>query len=438
MSGTAPTENVFRAVYSIADYVHFLEKSEKNGYKILSRVGVIALPFFELHGALLYCGSAAVRLPGLCIKLIISPMIGPDRTNTDSKFPLVLIYQDLPHATDVLIMIGKAAFCILGIAFSSAFGLIDPALNARIHRLAGFTLTPTPPAPPPKKEEKEDFSKLRGFDDVVGFDELKEETQNITDIIQNPEDAKSFEVSMPNGLLLDGPPGCGKTYFATKITEELSKKLNKKVAFHQISGGGLSSFVGQSAIIIKETFVKAKIDAIINNSISVLFIDELDKVVPRSSQMGGTGSGAENEFSRILSEFLLQLNNAGESHVLVIGATNEPKNINEAVIREGRFDRKFNIGLPDPQTRRKLLEHYIGKRKHDKNLNLQALASVLKDHSIAAIKTKVEQASKEAFKLFREAKKAGKSVEDIGITDEILMKSFGVKYELCPEEIDLM
>lgn len=416
--------NTYEIVYSIRSYVALLEKSCKNDWSILSRVGAIVLPIFELHAAIFCLASAFVRIPVCIVKIGLSLVVGfATNHSATAHTEFVKMYQFLPGPTDILILIGQAVFCTLGIVVSPFIGLYDPILNAKIHRLVGLSLQTLPKT---EEDNKADYSKLKGFDDIVGMNDLKEEINNIIDILQCPEEAKEFGIGLPNGLLFDGPPGCGKTFFAKKLSEEISKRLGKKVSFQTLSSGNtLHPYINKSAQNIQKVFQKAKLDSVINGSISVVFIDEINTVIPKIAK-NHSNTGYDTESEKIRGEFLQQLDGAGEAGVLVIGATNNLESMDVSMTRPGRFDRKVRIGLPEESTRYNLLKHFLKDLKCAPNLNLEELAKKIDKYSVSDIKEKVSSAAMKAFHMYMQKKKNKEDVNEVAITNEILMNCFNV------------
>jgi transitional endoplasmic reticulum ATPase len=186
--------------------------------------------------------------------------------------------------------------------------------------------------------------KGNGFADVAGMDELKKRlNEEVIDIIKNPEKYKRLRVKIPNGILLYGPPGCGKTYIAEKFAEEVGCNYMyvhcSDVASPYIHGGQEK---------IAALFDKAREDAP-----TVLFLDELDAMLADRSKHNNVSEYGE------VNEFLTQLNNCADNHVFVIGATNNPKGIDSAALRSGRLDIKVYVPAPDESERIALFKLYL-------------------------------------------------------------------------------
>ena len=221
-----------------------------------------------------------------------------------------------------------------------------------------------------------------GFADIAGMDDLKEKIRyDIIDVLNDAERAKELGITIPNGILLYGPPGCGKTFFAEKCAEEMQCHFMyvkcSDVASPYIHGGQEK---------IARLFEEAR-----EKSPTLLFLDEVDALLrTRAKQQNASESGEINEF-------LCQINNCGDAGVFVIAATNMPEEIDEAALRAGRLERKYYIGVPDMQTIEKLLEIQLRKRKTD-SINIKEVARHLQGRVAADVKLVVDVAARLAFR----------------------------------------
>lgn len=222
-----------------------------------------------------------------------------------------------------------------------------------------------------------------GFKDVAGMNELKEQLQSdVIDLLKNPEQAKALGIALPNGMLFFGPPGCGKTFFAEKFAEELGCNYQyvkcSDVASPYIHGG------------------QEKIAAIFNqareNAPTILFLDEVDAMIADRSKHNNISESGE------VNEFLAQINNCGESGVIVIGATNKPKDLDEAALRAGRLELKYYIPQPDLETRKAMFEINLRNRKVDFGIDHVKLAQLTENYVSADIKLIVDQAARLVFR----------------------------------------
>ena len=232
------------------------------------------------------------------------------------------------------------------------------------------------------KEQHRNIRRGNGFADIAGMDDLKEKIRyDIIDVLNDAERAKELGITIPNGILLYGPPGCGKTFFAEKCAEEMQCHFMyvkcSDVASPYIHGGQEK---------IARLFEEAR-----EKSPTLLFLDEVDALLrTRTKQQNASESGEINEF-------LCQINNCGETGVFVIAATNMPEEIDEAALRAGRLERKYFIGVPDMQTIEKLLEIQLRKRKTD-SINIKEVAKHLQGRVAADVKLLVDVAARLAFR----------------------------------------
>lgn len=222
----------------------------------------------------------------------------------------------------------------------------------------------------------------KGFADVAGMDVLKEKIRyDIIDVLKESERAKELGITIPNGILLYGPPGCGKTFFAEKCAEEMQCHFMyvkcSDVASPYIHGGQEK---------IARLFDEAKTKAP-----ALIFLDEVDALLrKRTKQQSASESGEINEF-------LCQINNCGESGVFVIAATNMPEEIDEAALRAGRLEQKYYIGVPDTQTIEKLLQLQLSCRKCEE-VDVHGIARLLQGRVAADVKMVVDVAARMAFR----------------------------------------
>lgn len=200
------------------------------------------------------------------------------------------------------------------------------------------------------------------FDDVAGVEEAKSELQEVVEFLRNPKKFQSLGAKIPKGVLLLGPPGCGKTLLARAIAGEAG------VPFFHISGSDfVEMFVGVGASRVRDLFDTAKA-----NKPSLIFIDEIDAV---GRQRGAGLGGGHDEREQTLNQLLVEMDgfdpNAG---VILIAATNRPDVLDPALLRPGRFDRRVVVDNPDVNGRHRILEvHTKGKPLSD-DVELNTLA----------------------------------------------------------------
>ncbi|MFH1461482.1 MAG: AAA family ATPase [bacterium] len=193
------------------------------------------------------------------------------------------------------------------------------------------------------KSEKDKIT----FDEIIGIDDAKEEVKMVVDFLQNPEKYKRLGAKIPKGILLEGPPGNGKTLLARAIANETNSSF-----FYESGSAFVEMYVGVGAKRLREIFDKAR-----KNKPALIFIDEVDAI--GASQRG---IGGNEEYRQTLNEFLCQMDgfNKDES-VIVIGATNNAFALDKALTRPGRFTKIINIPTPDQKARGDILKFYINK-----------------------------------------------------------------------------
>ena len=187
-----------------------------------------------------------------------------------------------------------------------------------------------------------------GFADIAGMDELKEMLRKrVILILKDKELAEKYRLMPPNGMLLYGPPGCGKSFFAEKFAEETGFN------FILVKASDLGSiYIHGSQGKIADLFKKAE-----ENAPTVLCFDEFDAFVPnRSSDNSGGNQAGE------VNEFLTQLNNCSKRGIFVIATSNRPDKVDPAVLRTGRIDKQVYVPMPDETARRLMFELYLKDR----------------------------------------------------------------------------
>ena len=195
--------------------------------------------------------------------------------------------------------------------------------------------------------------KGEGFAAVAGMEELKQlMREEVIEPLHNPEEYHRYGVTIPNGMLLYGPPGCGKTFFAKHFAEEVGFN------FMFITPATLKSrYVNATQENIAKMFKEAE-----EKAPTVIFIDEMNELVPNRD------SGDVHEMSKsAVNEMLAQMDRTGEKGVFIIGATNYPNMIDPAILRAGRLDKKYYIGVPDAEARAALFKLYLEKRPYGRN-----------------------------------------------------------------------
>lgn len=226
--------------------------------------------------------------------------------------------------------------------------------------------------------------KGEGFAAIAGMEELKQQMrEEVIEPLHNPEEYHRYGVTIPNGMLLYGPPGCGKTFFAKHFAEEVGFN------FMCITPATLKSrYVNATQENIAKMFQEAE-----ENAPTVIFIDEMNELVPNRDD------GNVHEMSRsAVNEMLAQMDRTGEKGVFIIGATNYPNMIDPAILRAGRLDRKYYIGVPDTEARMALFKLYLKARPYDFGLDYHQLADMTQGYVSADIQLIVNDASRNALR----------------------------------------
>ncbi len=212
------------------------------------------------------------------------------------------------------------------------------------------------------------------FDDVAGLDRVKEDIRlKMVYPFEHPELAKKFGVRLGGGVLMWGPPGTGKTMLAKATAGEIDATF-----FTVTPAELLSKWVGEAEQNVKKLFDAAK-----QEKRSIIFIDEIESLVPARQDEGSS------VMQRVVPQILQGMegfDKKGDQAVLFMGATNVPWQLDPAVMRPGRFDEKVYIPLPDLAARRKMLEIHLGKRPVDPGVDFDLLARKLEGYSGADIK----------------------------------------------------
>ena len=201
------------------------------------------------------------------------------------------------------------------------------------------------------------------FDDVAGVDEAKEELEELVEFLKNPKKFQRLGGRIPRGVLLVGPPGCGKTLLAKAIAGQAD------VPFFSISGSDfVEMFVGVGASRVRDLFKQAK-----DNSPCIIFLDEIDAVGRRRG--GGFSTGGHDEREQTLNAILVEMDGfEANDQVIVIAATNRADVLDPALTRPGRFDRQVVVPLPDLLGRKQILQVHAAIVKMGPDLDLERLA----------------------------------------------------------------
>ena len=265
---------------------------------------------------------------------------------------------------------------VLGVGFGEQMGIrgIPAAAMAAILKAINEEL----------KKPTQSGVNLTGLSAVAGMFELKKLLrEEIVEVFRNREKYLRYGLSLPNGVLLFGPPGCGKTYIARQLAAEL------KYNFVEVAPSDIGSmYVHGTTLNIRDTFEKAA-----EKAPSIVFIDEFEAMVPDRSEL----SGIQQHKAEEVNEFLAQMNSCSERGILLIAATNAPWNIDPAVQRSGRLDKKVYVGSPDYEARKEILLLHLRGRFATSDITVDDVAQNLSGYSCSDLKLLVDEAAKMAL-----------------------------------------
>jgi cell division protease FtsH len=247
----------------------------------------------------------------------------------------------------------------------------------------------------PKIHSEKDSEKVT-FNDVAGVDEAKEELQEVIEFLKDPKKFQRLGGKIPKGVLLVGPPGCGKTLIAKAVASEAG------VPFYSISGSDfVEMFVGVGASRVRDLFEQGRRAAKTSGKGAIIFIDEIDAV--GRLRFAGIGGG-HDEREQTLNALLVEMDGFdAQQGLILIAATNRPDTLDPAILRPGRFDRHIIVNLPDIKGREEILKVHTRKIKLAPSVDLRSIASQTPGFSGADIANLCNEAALFAARYNKEA-----------------------------------
>ena len=235
-------------------------------------------------------------------------------------------------------------------------------------------------------DEKPDVT----YADIGGLDTQITEVKETVELpIKKPELFKEIGIDPPKGILLYGPPGTGKTLLAKAVANKTNATFIKIVASEFVN-----KYLGEGSRIVRDVFDLAK-----EKSPAIIFIDEIDAI---GTKRVGNSEGADREVQRTLMQLLAELDGfESRGDIGIIGATNRPDILDEALLRPGRFDRTIEVPNPAKESRQKILEIHTAKMKINEDIDFDTISELTEGLSGADIKAVCTEAGMFAIRAER-------------------------------------
>ncbi len=229
------------------------------------------------------------------------------------------------------------------------------------------------------------ITKPKGFAKVAGMTDLKETLYtSVIEPLTKPELYKQYGLKPINGCLLYGPPGCGKTYIANALAEEAGRY------FVEVKLSDISSYYQNATIKnLRNKFNEAE-----RHAPSIVFLDEIETLAPQRDSLYGDN----HEISERVTELLTLMNNCKDKNIFIICASNEPQNIDSAIRRSGRLDKRIYVGVPDEKTREEIFKMELSNRLTDKDIDYKLISKKTENYISSDINCIVDEAARFALK----------------------------------------
>ena len=245
------------------------------------------------------------------------------------------------------------------------------------------------------------------FSDIGGLSDQLNDLREVVELpFKRPERFKELGIDPPKGVLLYGPPGCGKTLLAKAVAKE------SDASFIKVTGSELvRKYIGEGAKLVRQIFEMAR-----DKAPAIIFIDEIDAIAAR--RLDET-TGGDREVNRTLMQLLAEMDGFNENDMIrIIGATNRVDILDPAILRPGRFDRLIEIPMPDRKGREEILRIHTKKMKLSKNVNIKELGRLTEGATGADLKAVCTEAGMFAL---RKGKKSVSMDEFLDAIEKVLI-----------------
>lgn len=365
--------NLMNRKISATDYSTFVEKMDAGAIKeVMVKSGQIYFTVLE-NGEELTYQTGEIEDPQLVDRLLKAK--GPN-ANGKITFSEIVPEENSPVLNFILMWI------LPGLLFYIIWKQASRSIQARMGAGGNFMSFGNGGA-----KIYADSEIKTTFADVAGQNEAKEMLKEIVDFLHNPKKYTDIGASLPKGALLVGPPGTGKTLIARAVAGEA------KVPFFAISGSEfVQMFVGMGAAKVRDLFRQAN-----EKAPCIIFIDEIDAIGKRRD----SGLGGNDEREQTLNQLLTEMDGFdGRKGVVILAATNRPENLDKALLRPGRFDRRIQMELPDLEGRKAILNVHLKRVKHEE-VDIDVVARATAGTSGAELANIVNEAALRAVRMGR-------------------------------------